>query len=128
MKKQIIGSTLLFMVSFLISPVLAQNSELFLYAYNSIKSLEENETEQNTSEKNYGSNFEIRVQNNGINYKLDDSSLVKITLFDHDNNEIGFLVNRMQSSGNYFVNFSTINLESGIYKYCISVDNNMDLS
>jgi len=60
--------------------------------------------------------------NGGINYQLDNSGFVSIKIFNYNNREITSLVNRDQKADHYYTNFSTINLSSGIYRYCISVD------
>jgi hypothetical protein len=62
------------------------------------------------------------INKNGVNYQVTKSGFVSFKIFDYNGNEVASLINRKQYTGNYFANFSTINLSSGIYKYSISLD------
>lgn len=56
--------------------------------------------------------------------KVNSASLfVKITVYDITGREVAVLVNRMQRSGVYEVDFNAENISSGIYFYKLSVDN-----
>jgi hypothetical protein len=69
--------------------------------------------------------FQIKnnaLSKNGINYQIKENGFVTVRIFDYDGNEVANLINREQNAGNHYANFSTINLVPGIYKYCISVN------
>lgn len=74
---------------------------------------------------------EVSIKNNNnsnsfysnvINYNLPKNGFVKIKIIDYNGTEVASLVKREQTAGKHFVNFSTINLTSGIYKYKIILD------
>ena len=75
--------------------------------------------EQDNSVKN--KNF-TSFHSNGINYNLPKTGYVILKIKDHEGTQVASLVNREQTVGNHFVHFSTINLNSGIYKYEIILD------
>lgn len=72
-------------------------------------------------------NIDTHLQNfqnsdNGINYLIKNSGYVTLKIFDNNGEEVACLVNRDQKPGSYFVNYSTVNLKRGIYKYQLSVN------
>jgi hypothetical protein len=83
----------------------------------------ENKTEDTNIER---VNFEIKnnsaFYNNGINYNLTSPGFVSIKLMDREGNEVASLVNQEQNPGNYYTQFSTFNLASGIYQYKIMLN------
>jgi len=52
-----------------------------------------------------------------IKYSIAVESYVRIKVFDNIGNEVATLVSSKQAAGNYEINFSAINLASGIYFY-----------
>ncbi len=69
--------------------------------------------------------FEIKnnyLSKQGINYFIKEKGFVTLRIFDHSGHEVANLINREQKAGSHYANFSAINLQPGIYKYCISVN------
>jgi Tfp pilus assembly protein PilX len=62
-----------------------------------------------------------------INYQLQSSSDVKLTVYDVLGKEIETLINKKQSAGSYNITFNATGLASGIYYYrieALSLDEN----
>lgn len=57
-----------------------------------------------------------------INYSIKEAGLVKVKIYDILGNEIALLVNRVQETGNYSVEFNASNLPSGVYVYTLQVN------
>lgn len=66
---------------------------------------------------------DIKNSNTGINYLVEKKGFVTLKIFDDNKNEVACLINRIQSPGAYFANYSAINLERGIYTYRLSINN-----
>jgi hypothetical protein len=119
--------------------ILSSTSLLFAQNPNSAASSEmhKERTEVPRTEDNTIATYETNMINNkqifninnvstinksGVNYQVTKSGFVSLKIFDYNGNEVASLINRKQYTSNYFANFSTINLSSGIYKYSISLD------
>ena len=81
----------------------------------------------NLAKPTIDNSVKFKINNNsfnkhGINYNLKEDGFVTLRIFDYDGNEVANLVNREQKAGSHFANFSSINLSAGIYKYCVSVN------
>ena len=98
---------------------LAVNNEKNNTELNNLKVNTDIKVEPNTSVKS--KNF-TSFHSSGINYNLPKTGYVILKIKDHEGTEVASLVNREQSVGNHFAHFSTINLNSGIYKYEIFLD------
>lgn len=98
---------------------LAVNNEKNNTELNKLKVKTDIKAEPDTSVKN--NNFDS-FHSNGINYNLPKTGYVILKIKDHEGTEVASLVNREQSMGNHFAHFSTINLNSGIYKYELILD------
>jgi len=60
--------------------------------------------------------------NTTIYYNIKENGLVQIKVFDMQGQEIAELVNSIQGSGSYKVNFDASNLPSGLYIYTITTN------
>ncbi len=58
-----------------------------------------------------------------INYKLQVTNYVTLTVYDLQGKEIATLVNKKQSAGSYSVEFNGENLSSGLYFYTLEIEN-----
>jgi len=64
--------------------------------------------------QNYPNPFHM---NTSIQYKLDETAFIKLSVYDLLGHEVGVLVNEKQSPGEYKVIFNTVKLAYGIYYY-----------
>jgi len=69
--------------------------------------------------QNYPNPFNLNTK---INYELQITSHIKISVFDITGKEIAILVNEKQNTGLYKINFDGTNCSSGIYFYSLLAD------
>ena len=65
----------------------------------------------------------IANASSGINYMVKKDGFVKLIIYDQAGNEVASLIKRYQNAGSYFANYSTMNLQRGIYSYQLSLNN-----
>jgi flagellar hook assembly protein FlgD len=84
-----------------------------------------NEIPENYSlEQNYPNPFNPSTN---INFKLPESGLVNISIYDINGKLVEELINRNLSAGNHLIDWNAINYPSGIYFYRISAGNFTDV-
>jgi hypothetical protein len=58
-----------------------------------------------------------------ISYQITEKSRVSLDIFDINGKEIAILVNQVQETGKYEINFTPVNLTGGLYYYRLIVEN-----